>query len=44
MAAYGVANTVAQGRQARPYEFICTGGGDGIPAVCFQVKKGADPG
>ncbi|WP_460179705.1 pyridoxal-dependent decarboxylase, partial [Escherichia coli] len=28
-----------------PYEFICTGRPDeGIPAVCFKLKDGEDPG
>ncbi|EEV6368306.1 pyridoxal-dependent decarboxylase, partial [Escherichia coli] len=28
-----------------PYEFICTGRPDeGIPAVCFKLKEGEDPG
>ncbi len=28
-----------------PYEFICTGRPDeGIPAVCFKLKMGEDPG
>lgn len=28
-----------------PYEFICTGDEkEGIPAVCFRIKEGADPG
>ena len=46
MAAYGVAKYIAQEvAKLGPYEFICTGSEKtGIPAVCFQVKKGADPG
>ncbi|MCK7579718.1 MAG: pyridoxal-dependent decarboxylase [Chromatiales bacterium] len=41
VAAY-IADAVAK---LGPYEFICTGDPKtGIPAVCFRIKPGADPG
>jgi glutamate decarboxylase len=46
MAAYQVAQYIAKEvAPLGPYEFICTGSEKtGIPAVCFKIKDGADPG
>ena len=46
MAAYDVAKYIAEEvGKLGPYEFICTGSEKtGIPAVCFRIKKGANPG
>jgi len=46
MAAYRVAQYIAKEiAPLGPYEFICTGSEKtGIPAVCFRIKDGADPG
>lgn len=46
MAAYRVAQYIAKEvAPLGPYEFICTGSEKtGIPAVCFKIKDGADPG
>lgn len=45
-AAYNVAKYIAdQVAPLGPYEFICTGDPKGgIPAVCFRIKEGANPG
>jgi glutamate decarboxylase len=45
-AAYRVAQYLAdQIGPLGPYEFICTGSEKtGIPAICFRIKEGADPG
>ncbi len=46
MAAYRVAQYLAaEIGPLGPYEFICTGSEKtGIPAICFKLKPGADPG
>lgn len=46
MAAYNVAQYLAREiAPLGPYEFICTGSEKtGIPAICFKIKDGADPG
>ena len=46
MAAYRVAQYLAKEiGPLGPYEFICTGSEKtGIPAICFRIKEGADPG
>ena len=46
MAAYGVAKYIAQEvAKLGPYELICDGSEKtGIPAVCFQLRGGSDPG
>ncbi len=46
MAAYHVAQYLAREiAPLGPYEFICTGDEKtGIPAICFRIKQGADPG
>lgn len=46
MAAYHVAQYLAREiAPLGPYEFICTGDErTGIPAICFRIKEGADPG
>ena len=45
-ASYQVAGYLADAiAKLGPYEFICSGGPEqGIPAVCFRVKEGANPG
>ncbi|WP_020504266.1 glutamate decarboxylase [Lamprocystis purpurea] len=45
-AAYQVAAYIAdEVAKLGPYEFICTGDPQtGIPAVCFRIKPGSDPG
>ncbi|EFM55781.1 glutamate decarboxylase [Brucella inopinata] len=45
-AAYRVAQYIAREIEPLgPYEFICTGEEKGgIPAVCFRIRKGEDPG
>ena len=46
MLSYGVAQHLAtEIAKLGPYEFICTGDEKtGIPAVCFRIKQGAEPG
>ena len=46
MASYGVAQYLAaEIAQLGPYDFICTGSEQtGIPAICFRIKPGEDPG
>lgn len=46
MTSYGVAQYLAKTIGALgPYEFICTGEEKtGIPAICFRIKPGEDPG
>ena len=46
MSAYRVAQYLAKEiGPLGPYEFICTGSEKtGIPAICFRIKEGADPG
>jgi glutamate decarboxylase len=46
MAAYRVAQYLAEKIDPLgPYEFICTGREKtGIPAICFRIKEGAEPG
>jgi glutamate decarboxylase len=46
MAAYRVAQYLAREISALgPYDFICTGGEtSGIPAICFKIKDGSNPG
>lgn len=46
MAAYNVAQYLAREiAPLGPYEFICTGSEKtGIPAICFKIRDGADPG
>ncbi len=46
MACYGVAQFLAkQISPLGPYEFLCTGSEKtGIPAICFRLKEGANPG
>lgn len=46
MASYRVAQYLAREiAPLGPYEFICTGDEKtGIPAICFRIKEGADPG
>lgn len=45
-ASYQVAGFLAEEiAKLGPYEFICSGGvNEGIPAVCFRVKEGENPG
>lgn len=46
MTSYGVAQYLAKEiAQLGPYDFICTGDATtGIPAICFRIKPGVDPG
>jgi glutamate decarboxylase len=46
MTSYGVAQFLARELGALgPYDFICTGDEKtGIPAICFRIKPGEDPG
>ena len=46
MTSYGVAQYLAKEiAQLGPYDFICTGDETtGIPAICFRIKPGANPG